>query len=254
MRERGRRCVALIAQDVSAQRELEMKYIQAEKMSAMGFLAAGIAHELNTPLSVIMGNARLLKKPLMGKPAAAKPLDALERAATRCRTLVESLLAFSRKDDEAPREFSLEEAVSGAVSLVSPAARVRIVEVRHEFKDAPVLVKGHRNRIEQVLINLANNALDAMGEGGKLTFRTALEKREGKPWARVQVVDNGRGIPKAVLPKVLEPFFTTKKAGRGTGLGLSLASEIVAKHGGTLEIDSTVGKGTTVTVMLPAAR
>lgn len=245
-----RRRLALIVRDVTERRELEAKYLQSEKMSAMGFLAAGIAHELNTPLGVILGNVAALDD-LRKTPAARKRLDVIERAVQRCRALVDGLLAFARKEDEAPREFALEEAVSGALSLVAPEARVRIVDVRHEFRDPPLLVRGHRNRIEQVLINLGNNALDALAEGGRLVFRTSLERRDGRAWARVQVIDNGRGIPKAILPKVTEPFFTTKKEGRGTGLGLSLASEIVAKHGGTLSIESAVGKGTTVTVLLP---
>ncbi len=249
----GSRRFALIVLDVTERKELESRYLQAEKMSAMGFLAAGIAHELSTPLNVILGNVKVMQE-LDAKKASRKPLAAMERAIDRCRGLVDSLLAFARKDDDSPRDFAVEEAVGGALSLISPAARAKIIEIRHEFRDAPVVVRGHRNRFEQVLINLANNALDAMNEGGRLVFRTAVVKRDGARWARVEVADNGRGIPEELLSKVREPFFTTKKEGRGTGLGLSLASEIVAKHGGSLEIDSAVGKGTTVCVLLPCSR
>lgn len=249
----GKDLATLIVRDVTERKELETRYLQAEKMSAMGFLAAGVARELSTPLNVILGNLTIMND-LDSNKKLRKPLESMDRAIGRCRGLIDSLLAFARKDDDTPREFSLEEAIGGALQLVSPAARAKIVDIRHEFKDAPVVVMGHRNRFEQVLINLANNALDAMNAGGRLVFRTCVVKDNGAKWARVEVADNGRGIPKELLTKVTEPFFTTKKEGRGTGLGLSLASEIVAKHGGRLEIDSTVGKGTTVIVTLPCSR
>lgn len=248
----GKRSVAAVAQDFTSQRELEAMYVQSEKMSAMGFLAAGIAHELNTPLSVILGASERL---LDAKPGRAEKtqLCALTAAAQRCRRLVEQMLAFSRKDAGQAERFDVCAAVRAAVSLVEPQVRLRSLDVVCDAEGRGVFVEGHRTQIEQLVINLANNAIDAMVEGGRLEVRAKRVRREGRPFARIEVIDTGRGIPPELLPKVVEPFFTTKAEGRGTGLGLSLASQIVARHGGRLDIDSKIRQGTTVTVHLPLA-
>ncbi len=242
---RGRRQIALVAQDVTAQRELETMYVQSEKMSAMGFLAAGIAHELNTPLSIIVGASQ-------GRPDKAR-LEAIRGAAGRCQLLIDQMLAFSRKDGGAPERFDVCAAVRAALTLVEPQVRLRSLEVVCDTEGRGVFVQGHRTQIEQVVINLANNAIDAMTEGGRLEVRARRVRREGRPFARIEVTDTGRGIPAELLPKVVEPFFTTKAEGKGTGLGLSLASQIVTRHGGLLDIESKLRRGTTVTVHLPLA-
>lgn len=244
IRSRGRDSVACVAQDVTERRELESMYVQSEKMSAMGFLAAGVAHELNTPLSIILGSI-----PALGKKG--KDVDSVQRAAQRCQKLVEQLLAFSRKDESRPEPFDLREAVRAAVSLVEPETKRRSLEVLCEVESRALPVKGHRNQLEQVVINLANNAIDAMAEGGRLEVRAKKARREGKPYARLEVIDTGRGIAPEHLERVTQPFFTTKPHGRGTGLGLSLASQIVAKHGGVLEIESRLNQGTRVSVYIP---
>lgn len=251
MSTRGRQAIAGVAQDVTRQRELEEMYVQSEKMSAMGFLAAGIAHELNTPLSIILGSLERLEGG--GARSGKSEVRDAQRAAERCRQLVEQMLDFSRKDAVQPERFNLCDAVKAAVSLVEPQTRLRSLELVFEPAARGVFISGHRTQIEQVVVNLANNAIDAMSEGGRLEVRADRLRREGRPFARIEVIDTGRGIPAELLDKVVEPFFTTKPQGKGTGLGLSLASSIVANHGGALEIASKPKRGTTVTVLLPMA-
>ena len=225
--------------------------MHAEKLSAMGLLAAGVAHELNSPLMVLLGTcAELKKKGAKGKDAA-EGLKAIEEAGRRCAALVKELLAFSRKEEAPPRVFDLREAVSGALALVEPQARYRKVKLVRELASGPLPLRGRRSQLEQVLLNLANNALDAMPEGGTLTVRSSSDKGARRPAARVEVADTGLGIPPDLQARIFEPFFTTKERGRGTGLGLALAQEIVAKHDGSIEVRSEPGRGTVFSVTLP---
>jgi signal transduction histidine kinase len=132
-------------------------------------------------------------------------------------------------------------------------AAARGIEVRRETPDAPLLLRGVSTQLQQVVVNLCANALDAMPGGGTLTVRLDRVASEGRPWGRIEVVDTGAGIPAEIRDRIFDPFFTTKEPGRGTGLGLAIASEIVRRHHGRIDFESEAGKGTRFRVLLPDA-
>jgi PAS domain S-box-containing protein len=237
----------VIFRDISDRRRLEAVARQSEKMSGIGQLAAGVAHELNNPLGVILGFAQALTRRISASDPNADPLRSIEREAIRCRNLVQNLLLFSREHKPG---FSLENPVTmlqSALSLVEAQAKVKRVEVRKEIAPDVPVVEMDGNQIQQVIINLCSNAMDAMPDGGVLTV--GLGREEDRIVLRI--ADNGSGIPKEIREKIWEPFFTTKAAGKGTGLGLSLVYEIVHKHHGQIDLQSEVGKGTAFSIRLP---
>lgn len=223
--------------------------VQSEKMSAVGQLAAGVAHEINNPLGIILGFAQGLVKRIKEGDPAALPLRSIEREALRSKNLVQSLLVFSRSSrNEQREEADLDEIIEGAMPLVE--ARAKAVGVELALQRSPVPLRGpvNRNQLQQIIVNLANNAMDAMPKGGKITVRTAPSEAG---LAVITVRDTGAGIPREIRSRIFEPFFTTKEAGKGTGLGLSLVYEIVKKHGGSIGVESREGEGTVFTIRLP---
>ena len=224
-------------------------------MSAIGQLAAGVAHEINNPLGVILGFTQGLTKRLTPGDAHEVPLKAIEREALRCKQLVYDLLTFSRvgKPEEEKKEINLGEAIEGALSLIQGQSKVKEVEMICDLqKDMPKIM-ANRGQIQQVIINLCNNALDAMENGGKLKVKARFSEGRGKGGVEILVEDNGTGIPEDIRSKIFNPFFTTKEVGKGTGLGLSLVYEIVQKHQGKIELNSIVGQGTVFRVFLPVS-
>jgi signal transduction histidine kinase len=242
---------SVIARDITERRRLESMVTQSEKMSAVGQLAAGVAHEINNPLGVILGFAQGLVRRVQAGDAFEMPLKSIEREAMRCKTLVQDLLTFSRSSQAEMEPMDLNQAVEGALSLVQ--ARAKIGPARLELAMAAGLphVLGNRTQIQQIVINLANNAFDAMPSGGTLSVRSELAADGPRAWIDLRVSDTGTGIPAEILPRIFEPFFTTKPAGKGTGLGLSLVYEIVKKHGGTVDVQSRPGF-TEFRIRLPA--
>lgn len=233
--------IICLAQDVTDRKRLEKAVMQSEKMSAVGQLAAGVAHEINNPLGVIFGFAQGLIRRLQPGDPLEMPLKSIEQEAVRCKNLVQDLLTFSRATRADREPLELNRAVEAALSLVTARARMAQVEVRKELSADLPRILANLNQLQQLVINLANNAFDAMKDGGTLTVRTALIQEEARSWVSLIVADTGRGIAPDVLPRIFEPFFTTKPVGQGTGLGLSLAYEIVRKHSGTLEVKSQAG-------------
>ena len=232
----------------SAQNQL----LQSQKMAAVGRLAGGVAHEINNPLGVILGFAQSVCRRLPKDDALSLPLRSIEREARRCRTLVQDLLVFSRVSASNPFvETDVGDVVEASLSLIGPRARIENVDLRVERAEGLPMVMGNANQLQQVVLNLAGNAMDAMPKGGRIDLRTrASVKRAGH--VEIVVRDTGTGIPEEIRSKVFEPFFTTKEVGKGTGLGLALVYEIVSKHGGLVELESEAGKGTTFVVSLPA--
>ena len=229
-------------------RERSRQLVHAEKMASIGQLAAGIAHELNTPLNTILGYSQLILKQV-AEPAIQEEVRAVESATKRCRDIVQSLLSFSRRSDgfRAPRR--LNKVIGRAFSFLKHDLEKRSVRAVLELDKGPREVVADENQLEQVFLNLASNAIDAMPAGGRITVRTAVRGDR----IAVDFEDTGTGIPAEVLPKVFEPFFTTKAAGKGTGLGLSIVARIIEEHGGTIEARSEVGKGTSFAILLPLA-
>jgi PAS domain S-box-containing protein len=238
------------ARDLTERKKLETRMLQSEKLSAVGQLAAGVAHEINNPLGIILGFSQSLTRRIEAGNVFEAPLKSIEREAIRCKTLVQDLLTFSRVTISDREPMDMNSAIEGALSLVKARAKIKQVDIRQELSPSIPKVFGNRGKIQQVIINLCNNAIDAMGNGGILTIETC--SMEGFPlsWVCLKVTDNGSGIPHNLISRIFDPFFTTKPVGQGTGLGLSLVHEIVKSHSGLLDVISEPGH-TVFTVKFP---
>lgn len=238
-----------VYKDVTELKRLEIQFRQAQKMEAIGRLAGGVAHDFNNLLTIISGNVHLLQTMPPDDPEFPLLLDDVRDAAERAATLTRQLLTFSRKQPTRPEVCDLNAIVTGFLSMLRRLIGDR-VQLRTELHEQPIPVKVDRSQIEQVLLNLAVNAKDAMPQGGTITLATAAE-REPERLAVLRVADTGCGMTDEVKKHLFEPFFTTKDVGKGTGLGLATVYGIVQKARGTIEVDSTVGAGTTFTIRLP---
>jgi PAS domain S-box-containing protein len=233
--------IIVTVKDMTERKRLEGIIRQSDKLSAVGQLAAGVAHEINNPLGVILGFAQAALRRVKAGEVLEMPLKSIEKEAIRCKELVQDLLTFSRVSKVEREPMDLNKTIEGALSLVSAQARMARVEVKKELaSDLPRLL-GNPNQIQQIVVNLANNAFDAMADQGILTVRTENLREGPLSWICLKMIDTGPGIPADVLPRIFEPFFTTKPVGKGTGLGLSLIHEIVKKHSGTIDVKSQPG-------------
>lgn len=243
-----------VARDLRELLALQTRMAQGEKMAAVGQLAGGVAHEINNPIGIILGFAQSMARRIQaGDHPFALPVKSIEREALRCRDLVQNLLAFSRSSSPEQREeVDVNACVERALALALPQARLSDIKVLRELAPAAPRMVANRSQIEQVVINLCGNSIDAMPGGGCLTVRTGQYARDGTLVTTLAVSDTGTGIPKELQSRVFEPFFTTKEPGKGTGLGLALVYEIAKKHGGTVSLSSEAGKGSTFTIVLPS--
>lgn len=230
-------------------RAMQKQLAQAEKLSALGEMISGIAHELNNPLTGVMGFSELLLSS-DAPEAITRSVEKIHRDATRCKKIVQNLLDFGRSRDSVHEPVDLNELVEATLEIRTNQLKVDGIEVVMDLDpDLPKIV-GDFHKLQQVILNLVNNAHQAMvddGPGGRLVLRT----RASTGHVTVSCADSGPGIPQDSLQKIFDPFFTTKEIGKGTGLGLSLSYGIVQKHRGDIKVTSTVGQGTTFTVRLP---
>jgi len=247
--------------DITERRVLEAQFRRSQKMEAFGQLAAGVAHDFNNILAVIQLQAGLL----MDEPGLSRPLfdyaNGIDEAALRAANLTRQLLLFSRKQAMQPNEFNLNEAVGNLTKMLQ---RTLGEQVQLQFKFAPgdIFIQADPGMIDQILLNLAVNARDAMPKGGPILIETAAvdvtaitttqfgQSRPG-PFVCLSVTDAGTGIAPDILPRIFEPFFTTKDVGKGTGLGLATVFGIVQQHKGWLTVESEVNRGATFRVYLP---
>ena len=258
--------VAGIAMDITAQRHLEEQLAQAQRMESIGRLAGGIAHDFNNLLTVILGIVEML---LLGVPTGATldaDLDAIKEAGERAASLTSQLLMFARRQTVAPAVLDVTNVAQQMERLLRRVLGEHI-ELRTVFESEGCTVIADRAQLEQVLVNLAINARDAMPSGGQLTIETrhvrvgladsdhAFRSAEVEPgeYVLLAVSDTGVGIASDDLPHVFEPFFTTKAPGKGTGLGLATCYGIVQQAGGVILVDTVIGTGTTFTLLLPRA-
>jgi PAS domain S-box-containing protein len=239
--------IIVTVRDMTERKRLEGIVRQTDKMSAVGQLAAGVAHEINNPLGVILGFVETMEQDLEKTSPLAEPMQAVIRETLRCKNLVQNLLAFSRERKPGMRPEEPVAVVESALSLVETQARVRNVVVVRDFKTPLSNVSMDRNQIEQVIINLCTNAMDAMSDGGTLTVGLS----QAESWLEMGVSDTGTGIASDIQQRIFEPFFSTKEIGKGTGLGLSLVYDTVKKHQGTIEVQSEKGHGAQFIVRLP---
>jgi signal transduction histidine kinase len=224
---------------------------QASKLATMGELAASIAHELNNPLTTIALSIESLQ--LHGKGNGAALLQTLSEETSRMAKLISNLLQFSRRSHAQLSTLDLTETLSSAVSLIDYHLRSRNVNVIRDFGAGLPLAQADRQQLMQVFLNLMANAADAMPNGGTLTLRARSQSLEGdRAGVMLEVCDSGTGISERDLGRIWEPFFTTKPEGKGTGLGLLICRRTVEEHGGTIEVESQPGQGTTFRITLPA--
>ncbi len=221
---------------------------QAERMATTARLAAGVAHELNNPLGGILLYSNLLLESTPGADPRHENMARIAAQATRARDIVRGLLDFARESPAEVTELDLNQLVRDTLKLLE--RQTQAMQVRCELSTAELPVRGDPGRLQQVLVNIVVNALDAMKDGGCLTVRTGYSEKPG--FCRVAISDTGCGIRKDQLPHIFEPFYTTKEVGRGVGLGLAISYGIVRQHGGDIEVQSQTGVGTTFRVMLPA--
>ena len=226
---------------------------QASKLATMGELAASIAHELNNPLATVSLRAETLLMEIPADSDQRKPLEIIVQEVDRMATLVNNLLQFTRRSHRQVSTIDARQEIANSVELVHYHLRSRNIEVVRQFADSLLTIHADRQQLCQLFLNLLTNASDAMPQGGKLTVRaTSNGGVDGK--VAIDFVDSGEGIAVENLEKIWEPFFTTKPEGKGTGLGLAICRRIVEEHGGTIDIQSQEGHGTTVRVVLPATR
>jgi PAS domain S-box-containing protein len=240
----------IIIEDVTERVHLEEQLQISDKMASVGLLAAGVAHEVNTPLTGISSFTQMLLSNADPDDPKTRMLEKIEQQTFRAAKIVNGLLNLSRSSGSNPEETApvdLNAVISDVLSLLEPQLVAGKVKVRRDLCPSPALVAGIEHKLQQVFLNLFLNARDAMPKGGWLSVQTRLDDRH----VVAEVGDTGPGIPSEHLSRIYDPFFTTKVIGKGTGLGLSITYGIVREHEGTLTCQSTVGQGTRFTVSLP---
>jgi signal transduction histidine kinase/DNA-binding response OmpR family regulator len=230
-------------------RATQEQLVQAEKLASIGQLAAGVAHEINNPIGVILGFAQLMLKRTPEDNAMHKPLATIEREGLRCKGIVQDLLDFAAQRQPVLSRVDINAVIEAASDLMPHHVNSEKVEVVKGYAPDLPRVLGDENQLQQVFLNIMLNAYQAMPDGGKL--RIASRVADGEVYA--VFVDTGMGISQENLKRIFDPFFTTKEVGEGTGLGLSISYGIIEQHGGTIEVESEVGVGSTFTVRLPVA-
>jgi two-component system NtrC family sensor kinase len=231
--------------------------MQSSKMAALGKMAAGIAHEINNPLAVIGEKAGWMKD-LLGMEDAAKSenfqelLDAVNRIeyhVVRAKTVTHRLLGFARRMEPLTEQVNINTVLDESIDFLENEARYRNIDIQTNYAPGLPLTTTDQSQMQQVFLNIINNAIDAIGKDGEITINTRMTKKNNE--ICVEIHDNGPGMPKDVLQKIFDPFFTTKEVGKGTGLGLSISYSIIEKLGGRIMVASDEGQGTTFTIYLP---
>lgn len=239
----------LVAWDVTARRRLEVQLNQAQKMEAVGRMAAGIAHDFNNMLTVLLGSADLMDATLPLEHEVRSDLEAIREAGSRATTLSRQLLSLSQIQRVAQESADLRQVLTNARSILERSLPSK-VRLEVEYGTQPLWVPLNGTQITQLLLNFVVNARDAMPQGGRITLKLGLDPQRGDR-VLLQVRDGGQGMPAEVLERALEPFYTTKGPGDGSGLGLSVCYGIIQGAGGELELLSQPGVGTQVLVRLP---
>ena len=246
--------------DVTEKRMQELQLIQAEKMSSIGILAAGVAHEINNPLTSVAGYAEALLRRFREEPGLGhddrldsfpRYLEVIVREAYHCKGIIDNLLNFSRKSDGFAGEVDLNRILSEIVELLMHQPGCGTIEVVTTLGHG-TLILGDPSGLRQVFMNLLYNAFQSIKDRGQVEITTQAS-RDGEA-VEVRIKDTGCGIAPEVIDRIWDPFFTTKEVGKGLGLGLALTYNIVKRHGGTLSVESKIDKGSLFTVWLPVSR
>ncbi len=237
---------------MAALEQAQLQLLQSAKLATIGELAAFIAHEINNPLTSVLGYASLILSETDATDPRRPDLEVIEKEALRARAIVRDLLGFARQTDSIMGPTSINAALEAVLPLVRKRAEGQHIQINTRFESHLPPIMGDNNQLKQIFINLLNNAIDAMPNGGMIEIETRTVTANGAgPQVEVAFQDSGIGIHPEQLPKIFDPFFTTKKAGQGTGLGLPISKRIVERHGGSIDVSSTPGKGTRFTINLP---
>lgn len=238
----------LYYRDVTEEKALQQQLLHSEKMAAVGTLAGGVAHEINNPLGGILAFTQLVLRDLGREHSSYTDLKHIEEATLRCKKIVQDLLDFSRKErEEEMTSVDINEVIGKVVPLVAMQAKAVGVQIIAKLAEGMPPVRGHVHKLQQIFLNLLNNACQATKNGGDVVIATRLNGGS----VQVIVSDKGVGISPDIIGKIFDPYFTTKPQGEGTGLGLSITYGLVREHQGIIDVKSSLGQGTTFTVELP---
>jgi two-component system NtrC family sensor kinase len=241
--------ILFLVKDIEQRRQIEEQIAQADKLVSIGQLSAGIAHEINNPLGVILGYTQLLIRNENSDTQKYNDLKTIEKHVRNCKSIVEDLLNFARSSKPNEDLIRVDEALDDVIHFIQQHAGLENIEVKKHYQaSVPEMVLDEK-KIKQVFMNLIMNAKHAIGKKGTLSISTGFNPVEGQ--VMIKVADTGHGIEKKNLARIFDPFFTTKPTGEGTGLGLSVSYGIIKNHGGDILVESNVGQGSTFTILLP---
>jgi two-component system, NtrC family, sensor kinase len=259
-RIQGQPRYALFYRDISEEERIQRQILESSKMAEIGTIGSSIAHEINNPLGGMIAFLQILKGELKPADKILQDVVEMEKAATRCKTIVENLLAFTRQSSSEKQETRLGDLIKVVTNIMELQTRGLGIVLEQQISDKDITVQADKNQIVQVLVNIMQNGCEAIAARisggqrqppGKIILRAKLEDKET---LRIEITDNGTGIPTKDLARVFTPFFTTKDSTKNPGLGLSVSYQIVKEHGGQMEISSLSGQSTTVVVQLKVAK
>jgi PAS domain S-box-containing protein len=239
-----------ISRDITKDINVQKVMMQQEKLASVGRLSAGVAHEINNPLTTILTTAMLIQEELDPADATYEEMSVIANEALRCRKIVTNLLDFARQTQPDKKNDNVNDIIATCISLTQKQAAFKDVSVAYDLSDNLPRTLVDKGQIEQAMINLIINAVESTPAGGSIHVSTLPSNRQG--FVDIVVSDTGEGIPENRLNKIFDPFFTTKE--NGTGLGLAITHGIIEQHGGTIEATSNVGEGTTFTISLPGEK
>jgi two-component system, NtrC family, sensor kinase len=243
--------VVRYARDITEQKRLEQNIQRTEKLASLGQLAAGVAHEINNPLGVILTYTDLLKKELTGQTESREDVETIEKHTLACKRIVADLLKFARSESTRKQLTSLNRIIQEAVNMMAHELSHSRIAMRLDLDPDLPLINLDADKMKQVCLNLLMNARQAIGEQGEIRVATSFKEAAGQE--QVVIWDNGKGIPPNLLEKTFDPFFSTKAAGEGTGLGLSVSYGTIQEHRGEIQVKSEPGQWTEFTILLPVS-
>jgi two-component system, NtrC family, sensor kinase len=244
--------VITVGEDITEQKRIADRILHAEKLAALGQMAAGVMHEINNPLATITAGVDAVRENVDESSEEYELLSMMETEVTRCKRIARDLLAFSRPPPSEKGPADIQETVEETLKLLQHHDRFKKIRVQREYTEDLPQVWANPERLIQVFVALALNALDAMEDDGELIVRT--EALADADEVAISFIDTGCGIPQSELPKIFEPFYTSKSPGKGTGLGLSICYGIIQEHSGRIEVDSAIAVGSNFRVVFPAYR
>lgn len=238
-------------QMIETQQKLEKNLLQGQKLQAIGTLAGGIAHDFNNIIYAIIGYVEMAREDIQQDTPTFNNLGKVLQAANQGKQLVARILTFSRRQHHDYTVLSLQDVIESALALLKPTIPSSVT-IQFSPAQHPYLIKGDLTQLHQAIINIINNAVDALEGEGVITINmTIISKKEKSTYYKIEISDTGNGMDHAIIERIFEPFFTTKEVGKGTGLGLSTAHTIITEHHGEISANSQLGQGTTFTLLLP---